>query len=104
MNTVTVHAAAGVPGSGVRPEWLAVIHEANQITEEAGERPMFAGPISSGPWWAGGFVEEYPDARAIVPDPERGRQVAEGALLVSKTERGARVLRQAAHALGIRTD
>jgi hypothetical protein len=39
----------------------------------------------------------------ILPDPGHGRQRSEGALLVSTTERGARVLRQAAAALGIHT-
>ena len=49
-----------------------------------------------GLWWAGGFVEEHPHARVILPDPQHGRATDEGALVVSKTDRGDRLLRQAA--------
>ncbi len=97
----TIRTEAGVPGTGVRPEWLQVIHTANDIATEAGQPPVFGKPTSQGRWWAGGFAEEYPDARMILPDPEHGRAHEEGALLVSKTDRGDRVLRQAAEGLGI---
>lgn len=76
------------------PEWLRVIHEANGI-----EPGMFGTPESMGPWWAGGFVEEYPDARVILDSDEPDS----GARIVSKTDKGARVLARAARNLGIWT-
>lgn len=41
-------------------EWLDLIREANGV-----EAKFFDAPESSGPWWAGGSVEEYADARVI---------------------------------------
>ena len=48
--------------------WLTVIHEANRLRLEAGMEPMFDGPTSTGDWWAGGYVEEYPEARVLHRD------------------------------------
>ena len=98
---IAVRAQAGIPGSGGKPEWLQVIQTCNDIASKVGEPPLFGAPTWQGPWWAGGYVEEYPDARVILPDPDRGRAREEGALLVSKTDRGDRVLRRAAQRLGI---
>ena len=69
--------------------WLSVIREACRLAPG-----MFGAPDSLGPWWAGGHVEEYEDARVIHrPD--------ESVSIVSKTERGAEVLASAAGKLGI---
>ena len=45
---------------GDNPEWLHVIWAANEIDDT-----MFGAP-ELGPWWAGGTVEEYPDARVLL--------------------------------------
>lgn len=64
--------------------WLDVIHAANRISPG-----MFGAPYETGPWWAGGSVEEYPDARVL----HRG----DGSVsVVSKTDKGAAVLSAAA--------
>jgi len=85
----------GVPeGSGLKAEWLAFIHQCNEI-----EPGIFGEPESSGPWWAGGYVEEYADARLVLTQDEDRT-----ARLASKTERGERVMRQAAQAMGIKTN
>jgi hypothetical protein len=68
--------------------WLSVIHEANRITPG-----MFGEPDIS-PWWAGGEVEEYKDAR-VIHRPDGSVSV------VSKTEHGAEVLATAAGTLKI---
>jgi len=70
-------------------EWLDVIHQANRIKAD-----MFGQPYHTGPWWAGGYVEEYPDARVLM----RGD---ESVSIFSKTDDGEAVLRQAAADLGI---
>jgi hypothetical protein len=91
---VTVRCDPGVPGSGVIPEWLALIRECNR------HKPaIFGRPESQGPWWSGGYVEEYADARVILPANTRTEE--EGALVVAKTDRGGDVIRTAAHALGL---
>ena len=73
--------------------WLNVIREACRLAPA-----MFGAPTSVGPWWAGGCVEEYEDARVIHrPD---GLSVS----IVSKTERGAEILAFAAGKLGIDID
>lgn len=48
--------------------WLTVIHEANRLCIEAGRERMFDEPTSTGDWWAGGYVEEYPEARVLHRD------------------------------------
>ncbi len=48
--------------------WLTVIHETNRLCIEAGREPMFDGPESTGDWWAGGYVEEYAEARVLHRD------------------------------------
>lgn len=83
----SIRAMAGRDGEA--GEWLKVIWEANDI------RPgTFLSPEHTGPWWAGGEVEEYPDARVI----HRGDGTVS---IVSKTDEGDRVLRAAAVNLGI---
>lgn len=72
-------------------EWLTVIHEVNRLAPGT-----FGAPDSLGPWWAGGSVEEYQDARVIHrPDGTVS--------IVSKTPRGAGLLSEAAANLGIET-
>lgn len=48
--------------------WLTVIHEANRLRKAAGLEPMFDNPTSTGDWWAGGWAEEYPEARVLHRD------------------------------------
>jgi hypothetical protein len=72
--------------------WLDLIHEANRIAPG-----MFGEPASSGPWWAGGFAEEYPDARVIFRRDEDPESVS----VISKTDRGAEILSAAAEKLGL---
>lgn len=75
-------------------EWLRLIHEANRVCKDHGLEPLFDSPESSGDWWAGGYVEEYPDARVLHRDDE-------SVSVVSKTPLGAQVLALAAEALEI---
>jgi hypothetical protein len=71
------------------PEWQSVIWDANEIAPDT-----FGRPDHLGPWWAGGSVEEYPDARVL----HRG----DGSVsIVSKTEKGDEVLRAVAAKRGI---
>lgn len=74
------------------PEWMKVIHEANRLADDK----MFGRPTFLGEWWAGGSVEEYPDARVL----HRGDGTVS---IVSKTTHGSDVLRQVAKNLGIYT-
>jgi hypothetical protein len=76
------------------------MREANNITLAASDEVLFDVPVSTGGWWAGGYVEHYVDARVILPAPESGREYSEGALIVSTTERGFQVLSQVAENLG----
>jgi hypothetical protein len=62
--------------------WLEAIKTANGIDPE-----MFRAPEHTGPWWAGGSVEEYPHARVIHRDDD-------SVSIVPKTDHGADVLRQ----------
>lgn len=81
-------------GKHVGPgEWLTVIHEANRIAQEEGLEMVFGTPDSSGDWWAGGYVEEYKDARVLHREDE-------SVSVVSKTDLGARLIRQAAERKG----
>jgi hypothetical protein len=51
-------------GSGLKSDWLELVWKTNEI------RPnTFGEPLSIGPWWAGGEVEEYTDARIIPRAP-----------------------------------
>ena len=92
--TVTVRAAGTPVGS---PQWLDVIFAANRV-----EPGMFGNPQSHG-WQAGEYVEEYADARVFLTDTDAQGNVRQdsSARIVSKTERGARALAQAATNLGI---
>jgi hypothetical protein len=72
-------------------EWLAVIHEVNRLAPGT-----FGQPESQGDWWAGGTVEEYPDARVLFRE--------DGTVsIVSRTGHGAGLLARAAANLGINT-
>jgi hypothetical protein len=88
--TVSVRTSArNADGTDVG-EWLQVVREANGI-----EPGVFGSPTHTGPWWAGGSVEDYPDARIIHRD--------DGSVsVVSVTERGTRAIAGAAAKLGIR--
>lgn len=81
-------AAADETGNGY-PEWLQVIHDVN-----AHFPGTFGKPDSIGEWWAGGTAEEYEHARVL----HRG----DGSVsIVSKTDKGSRMLRAAARHLNI---
>lgn len=68
-------------------EWLQVIWAVNDL------RPgTFLDP-KVGPWWAGGEVEEYPEARVIFVGDDSVR-------IVGKTPEVEEVIDQAARALG----
>jgi hypothetical protein len=67
-------------------DWLKVIHTANRL---AGEDVIFGEPESMGAWWAGGFVEEYPDARVL-------HRTDGSVSVLSKTPRGDDLIRRAA--------
>lgn len=73
-----------VNGRHVGPgEWLDFIHVANGVAPD-----MFGAAISRGPWWAGGSVEEYADARVLHRE--------DGSVsVVSTTDRGRAVLGEA---------
>lgn len=48
--------------------WLDVIHECNRIHQEQYPTSLtvpFGTPESTGPWWAGGYAEEYHSFRVI---------------------------------------
>lgn len=62
--------------------WLDAIHAANAIDPK-----MFGTPDHTGPWWAGGSVEEYEHARVIHRDDD-------SVSIVPKTDHGAEVLRK----------
>lgn len=66
---------------------MTLIHTANELD------PIFGEPESQGDWWAGGFVEEYPDARVL-------HRLDESVSVVSKTPRGDDLIRRAAAAHG----
>lgn len=69
--------------------WLDLIHHANGVDEG-----LFGEPTSVGPWWAGGSVEEYPDARVIHHDD--GREPMDRSVsVVALTQRGHDALTEA---------
>ena len=97
-----IHIRTAASGN-YEPEWLKVIWACNDISREwsptGGDdlsTRMFGAP-EIGPWWAGGTVEEYPDARVI----HRGDETVS---IVGKTERGDAALARAAASLGIHTN
>ena len=93
----TVRATYDDTPAGDPSEWLRIIREANEIAEEAGEDRVFGRPTHLGKWWAGGFVEEYAEARVILPD--EGHE-AEGVRITPLTERADRHIRAAVERLG----
>jgi hypothetical protein len=78
-------------------EWLTLIHEVNRIAAEEGRERIFGAPESTGDWWAGGYVEEYPDARVLHREDE-------SVSVTSKSNLGARLIRQAAERKGWHVD
>lgn len=71
-----------------QPEWFAFIRRVNELAKGRGEDPVFDKPDHMGPWWAGGTVEEYPEARIIFrPDGTESIQ--------AKSERAAQLFDQA---------
>jgi hypothetical protein len=66
-----------------------VIHEVNRLAVEEGRTKLFLTPDSTGDWWAGGYVEEYKDAYVLHREDE-------SVSVISKTDLGARLIRQAA--------
>lgn len=84
-----IRIAAKTKDGGDRPEWLKVIHEANEI-----EPKFFGRPTEMGSWWAGGSVEEYEHARVL----HRGDGTVS---IVGKTDHGSMILKQAANHMGI---
>jgi hypothetical protein len=77
-------------GNHVGPgPWLDVVRAANGIAPG-----MFGSPYFVGPWWAGGSVEEYAEARVIHRD--------DGSVsIVGKSVTAERVLAQAANEVGL---
>jgi hypothetical protein len=71
-------------------EWLTFVWACNDIES------IFGRPIESGDWWAGGSHETYTDVRVIF-----GTSPDEGVRITSLTDRGKRVMAQAADTLGI---
>ena len=74
-------------------DWLIVIHAANRIAKGEGTEPIFDVPTSTGEWWAGGHVEEYLDARVLHREDD-------SVSIVSKTDRGADLIKRAAASHG----
>lgn len=73
---------------GGQPEWFAFIRRVNELAKGRGEDPVFDKPDHMGPWWAGGTVEDYPEARIIFrPDGTESIQ--------AKSERAAQLFDQA---------
>lgn len=69
--------------------WLDVIHCANAL-----EHGMFGEPLSTGPWWAGGYVEEYEAARVLHRDQdEEGNSTSVS--IIPKTPHAADILAKA---------
>jgi hypothetical protein len=78
------------------PEWLQLIWETNRVAAEGQEKEVFGKPRID-EWWAGGTVEEYPNARVI----HRGDGTVS---VVSKTQRGAEMITLAAGRLELQTN
>lgn len=71
-----------------QPESLAFIRRVDELAKGRGEDPFFNKPDRVGPWWAGGTVEDYPEARIIFrPDGTESIQAT--------SERVARLFDQA---------
>lgn len=96
-----VHVRLSTGDRDGHPEWLQLIWECNELAfrdlwerDRPGDNRVFGAP-EIGPWWAGGTVEEYPDARVI----HRGDGTVS---VVGKTERGDRMISLACDRLGYR--
>lgn len=96
---IGVRCAVGEANSGAVSEWLALIRAVNVLCARAQEELLFDLPTHLGPWWAGGAVEEYAEARVILPDPDHGRAVEDGAWVIGKSDRADRLIRTAADQL-----
>lgn len=68
--------------------WLTVIRTANGLAQDAGGEAIFGSPTSTGDWWAGGYVEEYPTARVI-------HNTDESVTITAKDDETAAILRRA---------
>lgn len=76
-------------------DWLDVIHEVNKIGQEENPQAglVMGEPESSGKWWAGGYAEEYADFRVL-------HRTDDSVSVISKTRRGADLLRRAVERKG----
>jgi hypothetical protein len=69
-----------------------VIREANALADKAGEERVFGAPTHTGKWWAGGFVEEYAEARVLRPEGNYPKAMAR---IVPLSERADRLIQEA---------
>jgi len=70
-------------------EWLQVIWKVNELRLD----PVVFGQPENKPWWAGGMVEEYAEARVIFAGDDTVR-------IVGKTPEAEDLINRAARALG----
>lgn len=89
MSAVHIRCVTAPPDATNQSEWLRVIWETNTVRPDT-----FGKPTKSGQWWAGGYVEEYDDARVL-------HRTDGSTSIVSKTDAGEHALREAANRLGI---
>lgn len=61
----SVRLMKGEPNTGKPGEWLKFIWATNDTCKDRGMRQISQFTVHLGPWWAGGFVEEYVDFRVI---------------------------------------
>lgn len=90
MQQVRALAADRPAGTGV--EWVRLLWATNELAREEGQEPVFGRPTKLGEWRAGGFVEEYGEARIILP--EEGRE-DEGVRIVPLTDRAGHLIHKA---------
>lgn len=81
-------------GALTLPAWLAVVREANgQPRNDPSGRlhpngGLFDTLLESGPWWAGGTAEEYPEARIVFDET--------GVRIIGKTDAATAEIARAA--------
>lgn len=95
---IGVRCAVGESNFDAVPEWLALIRVINVLCATAQEELLFDLPAHVDPWWAGGAVEEYAEARVVLPDADHGRAMEDGAL-IGKSDRADPLIRAAADQL-----
>ncbi len=76
-----------------KPEWLELIHTVNARAANRESR-IFGKVLDTGPWWAGGSVEEYEHARVIHRDDDT-------VSVEGKTDAASTAIAEAAASLGI---